>query len=733
MLNYYFFISLCNMPNNRSPSFKDALPHLMSEWDYEKNVVSPADISCKSKIAIWFTCSKGHSFRSSPVMRYKGTQCKKCGAAERAVMRRGKASIVKEYPEIFKDWDYSKNKIEPKDVSKTDKGSFWWTCQKNHSYRVRLYSRIRSGGCKVCNVPARVDELRKNLVKEKGSFADSQPELLSEWNHDKNSIKPNEVTKKSSVKVWFKCSENHEWMSTPKRRSNGNGCPKCYQESDKGRLIRKHKLADKGINLSEAHPELAKEWDYEKNREQPTAYSSGSNELVGWKCNFGHSWKATIYNRTGNLSGCPYCKSSTSKLEVFILTEMRGLFKEVKWRHKIKGYECDIYIPEISTGIEVDGGYWHDDKIERDKLKFEVFKKQGVRLLRVRDDSLPIIEGEVVLYNKKSQYVDLSCAVVTLIMGDNTNAVFSNYIKNQIQIGEKEYKKILSLLPAPTKDTSLAELNEELSKEWDFVKNAPLTPYMFTANSEKKVFWICGDRHSWEASIKNRNKRKSGCPHCYKVNAGEIGRKALFKKSGISFGSKFPELLKEWNYDLNDRSPFELSPGSQIKAHWECKKGHKWQTSLGSRSRGHDCPFCFELSRSKKATQRRINETGTVEARCPEIIKEWDFDKNIKGPDCYPPGSQKRVNWICDKGHRWNAVIRNRVTGKGKCPTCKSIVVLKPELLDKWDYKKNIDLNPDQITPGSNKKIWWLCENGHSYQQSTYEKIKGHNACAKCK
>ena len=100
------------MPNNRSPSFKDALPHLMSEWDYEKNVVSPADISCKSKIAIWFTCSKGHSFRSSPVMRYKGTQCKKCGAAERAVMRRGKASIVKEYPEIFKDWDYSKNRTK---------------------------------------------------------------------------------------------------------------------------------------------------------------------------------------------------------------------------------------------------------------------------------------------------------------------------------------------------------------------------------------------------------------------------------------------------------------------------------------------------------------------------------------------------------------------------------------------------------------------------------------------
>ena len=40
------------MGTKRSPSFIEALPHLMSEWDYDKNVESPDEIPCKSKVTI---------------------------------------------------------------------------------------------------------------------------------------------------------------------------------------------------------------------------------------------------------------------------------------------------------------------------------------------------------------------------------------------------------------------------------------------------------------------------------------------------------------------------------------------------------------------------------------------------------------------------------------------------------------------------------------------------------
>ena len=44
---------------------------------------------------------------------------------------------------------------------------------------------------------------------------------------------------------------------------------------------------------------------------------------------------------------------------------MRILFDEVKWRHKIDGYECDIYIPDIKIGIDVDGAYWQKLKTQQ--------------------------------------------------------------------------------------------------------------------------------------------------------------------------------------------------------------------------------------------------------------------------------------------------------------------------------------------------------------------------------
>ena len=119
---------------------------------------------------------------------------------------------------------------------------------------------------------------------------------------------------------------------------------------------------------------------------------------------------------------------------------------------------------------------------------------------------------------------------------------FKDYHKNQKQIGMKEYKKILSLLPSPTESDSLKMMNPALSEEWHPEKNHPLTPDMFSPNSEMKIWWVCKQKHVWQASIKNRHRRKSGCPFCYKENAGEIVRKAILDKRGVTFGDKFPKL-----------------------------------------------------------------------------------------------------------------------------------------------------------------------------------------------
>ena len=54
-----------------------------------------------------------------------------------------------------------------------------------------------------------------------------------------------------------------------------------------------------------------------------------------------------------------------------------------------------------------------------------------------------------------------------------------------------------------------------------------------------------------------------------------------------------------------------------------------------------------------------------------------------------------------------------------------------PEVLVFWDFQKN-ELSPYELCPHSNKKVWWICENGHSYQKQVNAQIKT-NSCPICK
>lgn len=50
-------------------------------------------------------------------------------------------------------------------------------------------------------------------------------------------------------------------------------------------------------------------------------------------------------------------------------------------------------------------------------------------------------------------------------------------------------------------------------------------------------------------------------------------------------------------------------------------------------------------------------------------------------------------------------------------------------LLTQWDYEKNGTLTPDRVTYGSHKKVWWICEKGHSWQAIVKSRISGCSGC----
>jgi len=52
-------------------------------------------------------------------------------------------------------------------------------------------------------------------------------------------------------------------------------------------------------------------------------------------------------------------------------------------------------------------------------------------------------------------------------------------------------------------------------------------------------------------------------------------------------------------------------------------------------------------------------------------------------------------------------------------------------LVKEYNFNKNIDFQFDNLTSGSNKKVWWKCEKGHEWQAFIYSVLYG-NGCPYC-
>jgi hypothetical protein len=74
-------------------------------------------------------------------------------------------------------------------------------------------------------------------------------------------------------------------------------------------------------SLSQAHPEIAKEWDYSKNGNlTPAVVSRGSTLSVYWVCENGHEFIASVASRTGKYSvDCNRCVKKFSVYSKLIL------------------------------------------------------------------------------------------------------------------------------------------------------------------------------------------------------------------------------------------------------------------------------------------------------------------------------------------------------------------------------------------------------------------------------
>lgn len=250
-----------------------------------------------------------------------------------------------------------------------------------------------------------------------------------------------------------------------------------------------------------------------------------------------------------------------------------------------------------------------------------------------------------------------------------------------------------------------------------------MDPKKVSCGSGRKGWWLCERKHSWEAAIVSRVKG-SGCPFC-------SGRKAVPRSTDLE--TLRPDLAAQWHPALNgDLTPQHITCHSQKKVWWLCAKGHSWQAVVDKRSRGLTCTVC-----SGHTILPGYNDLATLR---PDLAQDWLYGKNEPLlPNHTAPHSNRKVWWRCRLGHIWQAAVKDRFSGSG-CPVCSNhrvltgfndLATVNPLLAQQWHPARNGDLTPAQVTCNSDKKVWWRCEQGHSWQAIIGDRHRG-NGCPCC-
>lgn len=224
-----------------------------------------------------------------------------------------KKLLKNEFPEIFSQIDIEETKKDYPDIN-LDKIAInshfklTWICKDHleHRYVTSVFNRTRKNtGCPYCS-----------NAKVLPGFNDLQtrfPGIAKEFAIDSNNgVLPSEIMPGNQHNFWWRCPKCKKlYKATPNNRTkhgHKSSCPYCAG-------IIPGTRARKDILLKDKYPELFKQLDIEKNKQEFSnlnldKITTGSGYKLWWKCsnNSEHpSYQALIYNRINRNAGCPYC------------------------------------------------------------------------------------------------------------------------------------------------------------------------------------------------------------------------------------------------------------------------------------------------------------------------------------------------------------------------------------------------------------------------------------------
>lgn len=299
----------------------------------------------------------------------------------------------------------------------------------------------------------------------------------------------------------------------------------------------------------------------------------------------------------------------------------------------------------------------------------------------------------------------------------------------------------------------------KVAEEWDYERNAPLTPEDVTKGSSKRFWWKCKTcGHHWEASVNSRtSKNGSGCPKCA---SEQRARKNAQKKSaepapvaaprkdkpakpakpassspkkevpdapakpsdllvGINdLATVHPELAKEWHPTKNgDITPKDVTEDTIQRAYWICSDcGHEFVAYVHSRAKKQHrsgCPKCFERKRADRAREIQAEKEAQKPSRKRNEKKEEPQED--PAPE-KKPQEEKPTAAAVPAGQE----------------NLRTLAVKKPQLAKEWHPTKNGNVTPNDVLVSWEDGAWWKCsECGHEWSARIDLRCKG-GRCPAC-
>ena len=721
------------------PGFNDLqtlFPDIAAEWDMQKNnSLRPQNVTKGSGKKVWWICPKGHSYDMPIIGRVEGQKCPYCN--NRRVLF-GFNDLETLNPAISQTWHpILNNGLTPKEVTPGSKKQVWWKCEKGHEWSESVVQRCRSKGCPVCQ--------NRRIIKGINDLATLRPELKMEWDNEKNVRSPEEYSCGSRAVVWWKCKKGHRWKAAISDRNRGNSCPKCAEERrvsfpEKAVLYYVEKV------FTDVKANYKPEWlglqeldiyipEYKIAIEYDGIY--GHSKLSGNK----RDEKKNIICQENSIILIrvrePGCMQLNTDSINYIMESPKDIEKAIQFvLQKLNELtnvntleiQSDINILRDSTEIYSLIEYTEKENSLKNKAPEIAALWHPVRNGTLLPESVSVASSKKVWWYGKCGHE------------------WQGSVAYEVLSGKCPYctgKRILKGF------NDLASQRPEIAQQWDYRKNVEHKPENVTVGSGKSVWWICEKGHEWKAAIcsRTRKDKKCGCPIC-------SNHKLL---AGYNDVRSNEELLKNWDYERNEVSPKNVCIGTAKQFYWKCHEcGYQWKDKVISQRSGKGCPCCNKKKRVKAVQKTYIRKAGGSLAELyPQLLSEWDWDANNDlNPYEIVPGYGKHIWWNCSVcGNKWKAtgIMRTRRNSTG-CPVCarkkqaksrqktflqsgvKTLNQTNPELVVEWNYEKNGDLNPEFITAGSGKSVWWKCKNcGYEWQAEVVERVRGRRKCKRCK